>query len=282
MVIAVASGKGGTGKTLVSTSLALSANTKGCTYVDLDVEEPNGFIFMKPEIHEETPFTLPVPAIDESVCTFCQSCAKSCLFNALAIIAPAKKTMFFPELCHSCGVCSYVCPIDGALSEVDREIGTIRLGKSGNIKCIEGRLQVGQLSGVPLIAGIVDRYLTGDGLFILDSSPGTSCPVVESLKKSDFVLLVTEPTPFGLHDLELTVEIVNQLGKGAGIIINKDNGQSGLIHEYAQRAGIPVMLTIPYSLEIQKAYAQGIPLNTALPGMKDEFAKLLTALAGDK
>jgi MinD superfamily P-loop ATPase len=282
MVIAVASGKGGTGKTLVSTSLALSAGENGCTYVDLDVEEPNGFIFLAPEIHEEVPFTLPVPAIDETVCTFCQRCATSCLFNALAIIPPAKKTVFFPELCHSCGVCAYVCPIDGALSETAREIGTIRVGTSGNIRCIEGRLQVGQLSGVPLIAGIVNRFIDGGDLAIFDSSPGTSCPVVESLKKSDLVLLVTEPTPFGLHDLELTVEIVNQLDKRAGIIINKDNGQSGLIHEYAQRVRIPVMLTIPYSLEIQKAYAKGLPLNAALPGVKEEFARLLATITGDQ
>jgi MinD superfamily P-loop ATPase len=155
MYIAVASGKGGTGKTLVSTSLALCAKEYGCTYVDLDVEEPNGAIFLAPEIREEIPFTLQVPEIDENICTFCENCAKSCLFNALSILPPVKKAMFFPDLCHSCGVCAYVCPVEGALKEVAREIGKIRIGRSGNINFIEGRLQVGQLSGVPLIKGII-------------------------------------------------------------------------------------------------------------------------------
>ena len=282
MVIAVASGKGGTGKTIVSTALALSAGESGCTYVDLDVEEPNGFIFLEPEIRQEIPFTLPVPEIDEMVCTFCETCAKSCLFNALAIIPPAKKAMFFPELCHSCGVCAYVCPVDGALKEVPREIGKIRIGRSGNIKCIEGRLQVGQLSGVPLIAGIINRYLAGKDLIFIDSAPGTSCPVVESLKNSDYVVLVTEPTPFGLHDLELTVEIVNELGKKAGIIVNKDNGKSTMIDAFSRQAGIPILLKIPYSLEIQKAYSKGIPLTGTLPGINEKLRGLLETIAGEK
>jgi len=282
MYIAVASGKGGTGKTLVSTSLALCAREYGCTYVDLDVEEPNGAIFMVPEIREEIPFTLQVPEIDENVCTFCETCAKSCLFNALAILPPVKKTMFFPDLCHSCGVCTYVCPVDGALKEVPREIGKIRIGRSGDIKFIEGRLQVGQLSGVPLIRGIINNYMDMESLLIVDSSPGTSCPVVESLKKSDYVVLVTEPNPFGLNDLKLTVELVKELGKDAGIIVNKDNGKSTIIDEFSREANIPVILKIPYSIDIQKDYSNGIPLVESMPGIIEKFKVIIDMITGKK
>ncbi|MGD2092221.1 MAG: ATP-binding protein [Candidatus Aminicenantes bacterium] len=275
MYIAVASGKGGTGKTLVSTSLALCAQEYGCTYVDLDVEEPNGAIFMAPEIREEIAFTLQVPEINETVCTFCETCAKSCIFNALSILPPVKKAMFFPDLCHSCGVCAYVCPVDGALKEVAREIGKIRIGRAGDINFIEGRLQVGQLSGVPLIRGIINDYMDMESLLIVDSSPGTSCPVVESLKKSDYVVLVTEPNPFGLSDLKLTVELVKELGKDAGIIVNKDNGKSTVIDEFAREVNIPVILKIPYSIDIQKAYSNGIPLVEAVPETAEKFKAII-------
>jgi MinD superfamily P-loop ATPase len=279
MYIAVASGKGGTGKTLVSTALALSAQEYGCTYVDLDVEEPNGAIFLAPEIREEISFTLRVPGIDETVCTYCEACAKSCLFNALAILPPVKKAMFFPDLCHACGVCSYVCPVDGAVKEVPREIGKIRIGTAGNIKFIEGRLQVGQLSGVPLIRGIVNNYMDRENLFIVDSSPGTSCPVVESLKKSDYVILVTEPNPFGLNDLALTVELVKELGKDAGIIVNKDNRHSTIIDEFSRKVNIPVILKIPYSIDIQEDYSNGIPLVESMPGIVEKLKAILEMIS---
>jgi len=157
MIIAVASGKGGTGKTLVSTALALSAGD--CTYIDLDVEEPNGFVFLKPAIEKEIPYSLLVPEINEAACTFCEKCAAACMFNALTVLPSLKKTMFFPDLCHSCGSCSYVCNVPGALKEVKKEIGIIRTGKSGPVTFIEGRLHVGRPSGVPLISGIIDQYI---------------------------------------------------------------------------------------------------------------------------
>jgi len=278
MYIAVASGKGGTGKTLVSTSLAASAGE--CTYVDLDVEAPNGSIFLKPKIEREIPYTLPVPEINEQVCTFCEKCAKSCSFNALAIIPPVRKAMFFPDLCHSCGVCAYTCPVDGALKEVEKGIGKIRTGRSGSIKFIEGRLNVGQPSGVPLISGIIDNYLDMDDLLFVDSSPGTSCPVVESLKKSDYVILVTEPTPFGLSDLKLTVELVKKLGKDAGIIVNKDNGRKTIIDDFSDETKIPVILKIPYSIDIQKDYSKGIPLIESLPRLKEKFNRMIDGITG--
>lgn len=265
---------------MVSTALSLCAGKN--TYVDLDVEAPNGFIFLGPEIQKETRYNMLVPEINKDRCTFCGACAKACVYNALAVIPPLKKTMFFPELCHSCGVCRYVCPEDGALMEIERGIGTIRTGKVGEITCIEGRLDVGQPSGVPLIAGIVENYLDKEGLIFADSPPGTSCPVVESLKKSDYVLLVTEPTPFGLHDLALTVEVVKALGKKAGIIVNKVTGTDAGIDDFARDAGFPVLLKIPYSMGIQEAYSRGIPLVEAMPGIRKEFKVLLETVTGGR
>jgi MinD superfamily P-loop ATPase len=278
MYIAVTSGKGGTGKTLVSTALSLCAGK--CTYVDLDVEEPNGFIFLGPDIREETRYTVPVPEINKNRCTFCGACAKACVYNALAVIPSLKKAMFFPELCHSCGVCGYVCPEDGALIEIERGIGKIRTGTAGDIRCIEGRLNVGQPSGVPLIGGIIENYLDRGGLIFADSPPGTSCPVVECLKDSDYVILVTEPTPFGLNDLKLTVELVKALGKKAGIIVNKETGMDVGIDDFAREADIPILLKIPYSMAVQEAYSRGIPLVEAMPDIKNEFTALLNTITG--
>jgi len=273
MYIAVASGKGGTGKTLISTSLALSYGK--CTYVDLDVEEPNGYIFLRPDINTIHQYKLLIPEIDEDKCTFCEKCSTSCMYNALTVIPELKKTMFFEDLCHSCGVCAYVCPVKGALKEIEKVIGKIRIGQSGKIKFIEGRLNVGQPSGVPLISGIINNYLDEENLSIVDSAPGTSCPVVESLKESDYVILVTEPTPFGLNDLRLTVEIVKDLRIKTGIIINKDNGKNNIIDEFSKEVDIPVITRIPYLLDIQKSYSKGIPLIQLLPELKEEFKTLL-------
>jgi MinD superfamily P-loop ATPase len=275
MIIAVASGKGGTGKTLLATALALSAAE--CTYIDLDVEEPNGAIFLKPDIREEIAYTVPVPNIDKEKCTFCGLCSKACVYHALVVIPTLKKIMQFPELCHSCGVCDFVCPVEGTVRESHREIGKIRQGNRGTIQFIEGRLNIGQPSAVPLISGITSNYINEENqrLFFLDSSPGTACPVVETLKKSDYVLLVTEPTPFGLNDLELAVELVQDMGKKAGIIINKDDERQTLITDFCQRVHLPILLRIPYSLEIQGAYSRGIPLTEVRPGIKVQLKNLI-------
>lgn len=285
MIIAVASGKGGTGKTLVSTALVLSAGTG--MYVDLDVEEPNGAIFLSPEFETEISYKLPVPEIDHSRCTFCGECANACVYNALAVVPEKEKTIFFPGLCHSCGVCSYVCPAEGAIKEVDCEVGIIRTGSAGTIKgsagtirFIEGRLNVGRPSGVPLIAGIIENHLpTNDnGLIIMDSPPGTSCPVVETLKNSDYVILVTEPTPFGRNDLELAAEVARSMDKPAGIIINKDTGDNPIIDDFARQADIPILMRIPYNIEIQRAYSKGIPLTQVMPEMQEQFKRILDTI----
>lgn len=275
MIIAVASGKGGTGKTLVSTSLALAVGN--CTYVDLDVEEPNGHIILNPKIKREISYTSPVPEINPRTCTFCGKCADVCAFNALAIIPALKKTLFFPELCHSCGHCAYSCPVEGALTEVEREIGKIRLGSVQKVRFIEGRINIGEASGVPLIRGLVTDYIKKNEMYIIDSSPGTTCPVVESIKKSDWVVLVTEPTPFGLSDLELTVELVKDLDKKAVIVVNKDTGNN-IIERYAAEQKIPMVLKIPYSVDVQRSYSRGISLLETLPGMKKKFRKLVSDL----
>jgi MinD superfamily P-loop ATPase len=280
MYIAVASGKGGTGKTLISTSLALSSGK--CTYIDLDVEEPNGYIFLKPKVVEEIKYRLAVPEIDEGICTFCERCSRSCMYHALTVIPSIKKTIVFSDLCHSCGVCSYVCPVNGALKEVQKEIGTITLGNSGGIRFIEGKLRIGQPSGVPLISGILTKYLNDEDLIIVDSSPGTSCPVVESIKGSDYIILVTEPTPFGLNDLSLMVEIVKDLNKKSGIIINKDNGEFNLIDDFAKEENITILYRIPYSIKIQESYSRGVPIIESLPGLKKDFEDILRQLIANE
>jgi len=275
MNIAVVSGKGGTGKTLVATSIALSRTD--CTYVDLDVEEPNGFIFMQPHIEDETPYTVQVPQINKEKCSFCGACANACQYNAITVLPGLKDTMIFPELCHSCGACTYVCQQEGAIFEKPRQIGSVRTGYNGSRGFIEGRLDIGQPSGVPLIRGILGQYLSNNELYILDSAPGTSCPVVETIKKSDYVILVSEPTPFGASDLELTIQLVQDLGKSnlAGLIINKDSDPPNLIDDIASKYNLPVLLRIPYSMEIQRNYAKGVPFTMLKPEMKQQFNRLL-------
>lgn len=280
MYVAIASGKGGTGKTMISTSLALCADQ--CTYADLDVEEPNGCLFLKPTITSFESFKQLIPEIDKRACTLCGKCSEACIYNALMVIPQMKDVLFFEDLCHSCGVCTYVCPVIGAIREVDKVIGKIRIGEAGKIKFIEGKLNVGQPSGVPLIGGLVQRYLKGEDLYIVDVSPGTSCPVVESIKGSDYVILVTEPTPFGLSDLKLTVELVKDLKLKAGIIINKDTGTSDIIDRFASEVHLPVLQRIPYSLDMQKAYSRGVPLVQHKPQLIPQFKKVLQEIMKDE
>lgn len=272
MYISVLSGKGGTGKTIIATSLALSL--KNCTYIDLDVEEPNGAFFIKPEIEDEIVFNVPIPEINENICTFCKKCADACTYSAISIIPTVKKALVFPDLCHSCGVCTYVCPVEGAIKEIDKEIGQIRIGRRGDLRFIEGKIKVGEPSAVPLISGILEEYVDYFRNNIVDSPPGSSCPVVEGMKKCDYALLVTEPTPFGLSDLKLVVEIVKDMKKKAGVIINKSRSDFYEMYEYLRKMDIPVVMKIPYSMEIQKKYSQGIPLIEVLPNIRDDFRAL--------
>jgi MinD superfamily P-loop ATPase len=268
MIISVASGKGGTGKTTIATSLALSLGE--AQFLDCDVEEPNAHIFLKPKINETISVGIPVPQVDESRCNFCGKCARVCEFNAIVVIK--KKVLFFPELCHGCGACSYICP-EKAIHELDRAIGVIEKGRSGRIDFIHGILNVGEPMAPPLIRQ-VKRHMNGNPNAIVDASPGTSCPVVEAVNGSDFCLLVTEPTPFGLHDLKLAVEMLRKLAIPFGVVINCADIGDEEVERYCEGEDIPILMTIPWDRRIAEAYSKGIPLLEVRPELMEDFSRL--------
>ncbi len=269
MIIAVASGKGGTGKTLVSTSIALSLKDN-VQILDCDVEEPNAHILLKPVLDRREPISIPIPQVDESKCNYCGKCAEVCAFNAIAVVK--ENVLVFPQLCHGCGACSYLCP-QNAISEVGREIGVIETGHAGAIDFVHGKLNVGEPMAPPLIR-MVKRKIDPHKTVIIDVPPGTSCPVVEAIGDSDFCLLVTEPTPFGLHDLRLAVEVVRKLDIPCGVIINRDAPGSKDTEEYCDSEKIPVLLRIPLDMEIARLYSRGIPLIQGQPKWSEAFSKL--------
>ena len=272
MIISVASGKGGTGKTLVATSLALSLTDKErVQLLDCDVEEPNAHIFLKPVITSSEPVYIQVPEVDEKKCTYCGKCAEVCAYNAVAVFP--KHVLVFPELCHGCGACSYLCP-EKAISEQEREIGIVESGHSNSIGLAQGKLTVGEAMPTPVIRKVKERA-DHNGTVIIDVSPGTSCPVVESIQGSDFCLLVTEPTPFGLTDLILAVETVKELKVPCGVVINRVGVGDGKVEEYCLKEKIPILLTIPLDSEIARLYSQGVALVEGMPQWKEIFLELL-------
>jgi MinD superfamily P-loop ATPase len=270
LIISVASGKGGTGKTLVATSLALSLEKGETQLLDCDVEEPNDHIFLKPAFtHREAVF-IPVPRVDEGKCTYCGKCAEVCAYNAIAVMK--EKVIIFPELCHGCGACSYLCP-EEAISEERREIGVVESGHSDGIQFVQGRLSIGEAMATPVIRK-VKEYISDGGTVIIDVSPGTSCPVVEAVKRSDFCLLVTEPTPFGLNDLALAVGVVRELNIPCGVVLNRVGISYGKVEEYCFRENIPIILTIPLDTKIAGFYSRGIPLVEGIPQWRESFLGL--------
>jgi len=271
MILSVASGKGGTGKTLIATSLALTLSEKDkVQLLDCDVEEPNADIFIHSHITQSYPVFIPIPKVDETKCTYCGKCAEVCAYNAIAVVN--KKVLIFPELCHGCGACSYLCP-ESAITEEGEEIGVVEKGNSGNIELIQGRLTIGQLMAPPIIRE-VKKHVSFKTEVIIDVSPGTSCPVVEAIKGSDFCLLVTEPTPFGLNDLSLAVEVVRELGIPCGVVINRAGVGDGKIEPYCSEQRLPILLRIPLDRKIATLYSKGVPLIEGMPEWRNAFFKL--------
>ena len=269
MVICIASGKGGTGKTTVATNLARSLNGD-VQLLDCDVEAPNAHLFMKPEFNRSEKITIPIPQVDLEKCDFCGQCGEICQFSAIAVIG--KKVLTFPELCHSCKGCMMVCPRD-AISEKGRELGILERGRCGPVEFIHGRLRVGEAMSPPLI-NRVKEYVDQEKIAIIDAPPGTSCPVIVALKGSDFAILVTEPTPFGLNDLKLAVGAVRTLGIPLGIIINRCNVGDDRVATYASEEKIPILMEIPDDRKIAEAYSRGIMMVDVRPEMKRRFRAL--------
>jgi MinD superfamily P-loop ATPase len=271
MIISIASGKGGTGKTTIAVNLTLSLQKGTVQLIDCDVEEPNSHLFLKPSFHGVTSVGISVPRIDESKCNYCGKCAQVCEYHAIAVIL--KSVLVFDELCHGCGACSYLCP-EKAIFEVEREIGIIQEGSADGIPFANGVLNVGEPMASPLIRKVKEK-IQKEKVVILDAPPGTACPVIETVKGSDFCVLVTEPTPFGLNDLELAVGMLEKLGIPTGVIINKaDIGDRG-VWDYCRSKNIPILMEIPMDRKIAESYSKGIPIVTENPSYIPQFLNLI-------
>jgi MinD superfamily P-loop ATPase len=283
--IAIASGKGGTGKTTVATSLALSLQAGRTLVLDCDVEAPNAHLFLQPVFERREEVGILIPQVDETRCTFCGRCAEVCQFHAIAVIG--RHTLVFPELCHGCGSCHLNCP-EGAIRERLDVMGVLEAGPTpAGITFARGVLDVGEPMAVPVIRQLkkwatesTERHPNSPGealdweTIILDVPPGTSCPVVEAVRGADFVLLVTEPTPFGLHDLGLMVEVVRELNIPAGVVINRDGIGDRAVDRFCAEAGLPVLMRIPFEREIGEAIARGQPLVAVRPEYVERFRAL--------
>jgi len=270
MILAVASGKGGTGKTTLSVNLARLCGRE-TLLLDCDVEEPNAHLFLHCTMIQEEVVGIPVPRVDETQCNGCGECGRFCQYHA--IVSFGTKPVLFPELCHGCGGCGAICP-QRAISETSHRIGTIETGNSGNIELIQGRLDIGAAMAPPLIRAVKKR-LNSLKPAILDAPPGTSCPVIATLRGADFVMLVTEPTPFGLHDLKLAVAMVRELEIPFGVIVNRMGIGDNRVHEFCEIEHIPVLLEIPDDRRIAEAYSRGELIVDALPEYRGLFQGLL-------
>lgn len=290
MTIAIAAGKGGTGKTLLATSLAQALALEASepvTLIDCDVEEPNAHVLLHP-IHEETTeVSIPQPVVDTDKCTACGLCAQHCQFSAIAVLRGTVLT--FPDLCAGCGVCSYVCPV-GAITEVPRSVGVIVKGLApvstaagnGRVRFIQGRTHVGQQRSTPVIKA-AKQFIDTAAITLLDAPPGTACPMQETVEDADYCILVTEPTPFGLHDLASAVETCRAFGVPCGVVINRDGiGSSADVEKYCADEGLAILWRVQHMREIAEAYSRGQTLLAAKPEMKTELLDLFTRVQEDR
>lgn len=288
MIITVASGKGGTGKTTVAVSLALSItadrqdsagnksdNPANPLFLDCDVEAPNAALFLRPTIQERREVGQWIPEVDPDKCTYCGRCAEVCQYHAIAVVG--EKVLVFPELCHGCGSCTLNCPM-GAIHEVLDVMGTIERGWAGPVEFAQGTMNVGKPMAVPIIRQLKQWVIPPDAAgrpVILDAPPGTACPVVETMRGADFVLMVTEPTPFGLHDLRLAVEVArDELGLPVGVVVNRDGVGDRGVDDYCAAERIPTLMRIPLDRRIAEAYSEGVPLVEAQPKYRAQFREL--------
>jgi MinD superfamily P-loop ATPase len=282
MIISVASGKGGTGKTTIAVNLALSL--QNVQFLDCDVEEPNAHIFLKPKIYGQKKAVIPVPEIDQAKCNYCGKCREVCAYHAIAVVPASveKKgsVLIFPHLCHGCGACSQLCPF-GAIREVDKEIGIIETGEKDSMRFVHGRLNVGEAMSPPVIRQ-VKQYINSSKTVIIDAPPGTSCPVIAAVKGSDFCVLVTEPTPFGLNDLILAVEVLRKMAIPFGVVINRADIGDAKVEGYCGKENIPILMKIPFKKEIAMSYSEGIPIVEKDPSYRDKFNNLYLNINGLK
>jgi MinD superfamily P-loop ATPase len=276
MKIAVCSGKGGTGKTTVATNLAVTASRIGrsTAYLDCDVEEPNGWLFLLPEILQTLPVEVSVPVVDHEKCTACGKCGQICRFSA--IVAMGTEVLTFPELCHGCGGCWEVCPV-GAVSQGHRRTGQVEIGRAGDLQCVTGKLRIGEAMSPPVIQAVKQSAPVAEMTF-LDSPPGTSCPVIASIRGADMVLLVTEPTPFGLNDLKLAVEMVRALALPFAVVINRAGIGDGRTQAFCGEEGIEILSEIPDQRQVAKAYSRGELACDVLAGYSLQCEDLLEAI----
>jgi MinD superfamily P-loop ATPase len=275
--ISIASGKGGTGKTLVATSMAVSLASLGTsrvTVADCDVEEPNAYLFFPQRtLLESGECSVPVPVIDEKKCTHCGKCSEACAYHALAVLP--ETVLLFPELCHGCGACTIICP-ENAVSETIRSVGEIFRARSCGLEIIWGELALGEARTTPLIKAVKKK--AGDGMVIVDCPPGTSCSLVESVRGTDFCLLVTEPTPFGLYDLDIALRVLEKMNIPRAVLVNKSGMGDRNVYKYLEKREIPLLMEIPLDRKIAELYSQGEIFALKMPEWKAKFAGMVRAI----